>query len=117
MDSLKKHLSFAYCASPLVDGLKNNKVIIVTPFGVITGSPMSKNEPEGPAKFHTELTIEYKKQYYDEHSLDPGQPLDGNDGYVVLKDVVLNTGTSTFNFKALNIFYDQIIAITLGTPE
>lgn len=114
MESLKKHLAFAYCATPLINDLKDNKVIIVTPFGVITGSPVTKDEPEGTAKFFAELTNEYIKQYYEDNSLAPEHPLVGNDGCVVLKDVVLNSGTNTFNFKILNVFYDQIIAITIG---
>ena len=117
MQSLKKYLSQYYYSMPLTDSLKYNKLIVITPSGVIMGSPISNDEMSNDANLLATLSLNCVKEYREKNSLEPSQQLDGNDGFITLKNVTLQTGEATFNFAVLNVFYDQIVAITVGNPE
>ncbi|MCH5261630.1 MAG: hypothetical protein J1F42_01830 [Lachnospiraceae bacterium] len=117
METLKKYLSFCYSYIPLIDDLKDYKLCIVTPAGVITGSPIAKDDSDESVKSLVTLSSEYVEEYRKENSLDPSKPLDGNDGFFMLKNATLRSGGATYNFNFLNVFFDQIIAITVGKMD
>lgn len=114
METLKKYLAFSYYSLPLIDSLKDHKLVLVTPAGVIMGSPIAKNESDDSISGLATVATDFVSDYRTKYSLDPEKPLDGNDGFLILKDVTLQSGTSTHHFDILNVFYDQIIAISIG---
>lgn len=111
---IKKYISLRHYSIPLTDSLENNKLIIITPAGIITGSPISDDGTDNDANAFATLCSNFVKDYREENSLNPSEPLDGNDGFFILQDATLQTGRATYNFPCLNVFYDQIIAITIG---
>lgn len=117
METLKKFLSLSYSSIPLIDNLKDYKLCIVTPAGVITGSPISEDDPDESIKSLATLSSNFVEEYRKENSLTPSEMLDGNDGFLVLKNATLNSSGMIHDFNFLNVFFDQIIAITVGKPE
>ncbi len=114
MNTLKKHLVHSYSCVPLVDSMKDNKLIVVTPSGVISGTPVTNDETDESIKVFCDISNKFTKEYREENSIDDSQGLDGNDGFFMLKDVTLRSGSNTYNFGFLNVFFDQIIAVTVG---
>lgn len=112
MDSLKKELINSIQSIPLVESCQDNVVTVVTAAGVIIGTPLSQDEDAD--NFMAQFVEKTAGYYRKDHSLDDTQPLDGNDGCFILKDVKLLAGNSTYNFNVLTIFFDQVIAITVG---
>ncbi|MDE7247764.1 MAG: hypothetical protein K2N43_07740 [Lachnospiraceae bacterium] len=114
MDTLKKSLIQSFYTMPLLDELKDSKVVFVTHTGIITGTPVSKDEPSKTIRDLATISMECIENYCKDHSLDDSQPLDENDGFMILKDVEFKSGNNTFRFNYLNIFFDQIIGVTLA---
>lgn len=114
MESFKKSLIRSFYTLPLVDELKDIKVVFVTHAGIITGTPVQNDEPDKAIHDLYTISMECVKDYRKDHSLDTSLPLDGNDGFMILKNVELKSGNTTFHFNYLNIFFDQIIGVTLA---
>lgn len=114
MESLKKYLSYSYYTLPLIDNFQDQKLIVVTTAGVIMGTPISKDDSDESIHGLYSVATNFANDYREEYSLDPEQRLDGNDGFMPLKDVTLHSGHNTFHFDFLNVFFDQIVAITIG---
>ena len=116
--SLKKDTILAYSTLPSIEGLENNKLTLVTAAGIIIGTPVL-DSPDADA--NVELLKKANKtiaeKYRQDNNIDTYKPLDGNDGLLMLKDVTLIDGQTRNNFNFLNIFFDQIIAVTIGNTE
>ena len=108
--SLKKEtiVSFA-CLSDEKD-LGNNKLVLVTTAGVITGT-LAKSE-----NFLSKAVDHIIDQYRQDNGLDE-KPLNGNDGLLSLEDVTIMSGSKTFNIPFLTVFYDQIIGVSIGNID
>lgn len=117
MQSLKKYLIYSCCSMPLIDDLQDSKIIIVTHSGVITGSPIAEDESDSTIYNWATISSTFADNYRKQHSIDESQSLDGNDGFVTLKDVEFKSGTATYHFNVLNIFFDQIVGITVGSTK
>lgn len=52
--------------------------------------------------------------YREDRNIPEGTMLDGNDGYIALKNVTINNGKNPFNIPFLCVFYDQIIGVSIG---
>lgn len=94
MDTLKKSLIESFYTMPLLDELKDSKVVFVTHTGIITGTPVSKDEPDKAIRDLSTISLDCVGDYRKNHSLDNSQSLDGNDGFMILKDVELNQVTT-----------------------
>lgn len=113
MDTLKKSLIESFYTMPLLDDLKDSKVVFVTHAGIITGTPVSKDEPSKTIRDLAAISLDCVENYRKDHSLDESQSLDGNDGFMILKDAEFRSNNNTFRFNYLNIFFDQIIGVTI----
>lgn len=112
--SMKKTLISSYCAMPSTEALANNSIIVVTPCGVITGNPLSDNESDNTIKLLDDLNIRIAKNYREDFGISYDTSLPDNDGFFTLKDASLISGSVTTNLGFINIFYDQVIGISLG---
>ncbi len=120
LPSLKKELIIRMAILTLDEELKGSKVILITPAGIISGYLPEVNDLElsdadiAPAIL-TELADKITAGYRSEHSLGD-ELLTGNDGFITLTNVLIQmSGNQTATLPHLNVFYDQIIGITIGT--
>jgi hypothetical protein len=102
------------------DELKNKKLILLTTAGIISG----KHKPDPKmdkklnlkeldkesassltTKFVAIISSDYKKSY------SVKSPLPGDDGFILLEDVTIQTGDTVKCLTSLVVFFDQIIGI------
>ena len=108
---------FSFLSLPS-DEIGNNQLILITAAGTIIGELINDSDEEKSefsstdfiAKFIENTATDYKK----EHEIPEDQWLTGNDGCVVLKNVTIRNGSSTTNLPVLAVFFDQIIAASVG---
>ena len=113
MDSLKKYMIASFFSLPRTCDMKSCKIVLVTQAGVIIGSPSEKDEADKAIQGLKDFSAMCSANYRQNHSLDDSQRLEGNDGYLILKDVQFKSGGATYTFNYLNVFFDQIIGVTL----
>ena len=111
--SFKKGTISSYCAIPSMESLENNSISVVTAAGIILGTPIQNEESDENIQVFNTINDTLEKKYRDKYDLQDKQ-LPGSDGFFTLKNVKLITPGDTIKFNVLNIFYDQVIAITLG---
>ena len=111
MQTLKKNIVRAMAIAPTMDVFAGNKVILVTAAGVISGVINQENpdQCENLGRAGLLTVLDNVVDSYGEENID------GNDGFVILSDVTMLTGTNNrVNLDTLIVFYDQIIAATIG---
>ena len=106
--SLKKHLIINAAFTTKLDEFAKNKVILVTPCGIISGTLISDTFEDTNVKIVSALF----KKISNEWISDNGEP-QGNDGFISLVDVTINNNGSKTNLPHLNVFFDQIIGVSL----
>lgn len=111
--SFKKYTISSYCALPGIEALENNIISVVTAAGLILGTPIKNEESDKNIQIFNTVNDTIKKKYRENYDLQDKQ-LPGSDGFFTLKNVKLITPDGTSTFNVINIFYDQVIAITLG---
>lgn len=118
ISSLKKELITSYSLLPGIKELEHNKLTIITAAGIIMGTPLSE-DTDANDNITMLLTLNSKiaNQYREQNNLTDSKRLPGNDGFIQLKDVTMITNSNVQNFMFLNVFYDQIIAVTIGNNE
>jgi len=124
--TVKKTMIMDFAENIASDEFKENSLILVTSAGVIYGSPVLNEEVESfkTQKFSELLPKEialsitsimasssYSK-YEKEYKINSALPED--DGYILLKDVILHTSNSTYNFASLAVFFDEIVGVSIG---
>lgn len=116
MDSFKKNLIFTFQALPNVEGLENNRLIIFTAAGTFLGTPVYKETEKDneSVKIMNSFVYGAAEDYRKENNLPADQPLDGDDGCIILSDVTLITGGSQYSIPVATIFFDQVIGISWG---
>ena len=113
MQSLKKELITRFCALSTVEGLESNRVVLLTPAGMIIGDLITENEETETNSLLSNFSYDIAHGYREENNL-PDNPLDGSDGFLCLKNVSIKSGTATFNIPYMNVFFDQIVGVSLG---
>ncbi len=109
--SLKKEVITALSFAPKLESLRDNDVVFLTAFGVLTG----RVPPEDTTNLLLSLSDEITKRYKTKAGIGEGERIPGNDGFIVLENVSIRTSSgATFNLKELILFYDQIIGMMLG---
>lgn len=111
MRTLKQYIIQGLATATNMEMLKNNKLILITPIGMISGHLCDEDNAgqdlSGKAVLST-ITGQLVEKFGREN-------IDGNDGYLLLSDVKVQTGGNvTYNLPHLVVFYDQIIGATLG---
>ena len=124
--SFKKSTIQTLAASLDLEELKKNRLIVLTPYGIITGIPVLDWDKEPSDEHGIDLSyavlpalLRRAWEAYDEEYSDAGAPLDGTDGCLLLKDVIISMPQSKnqLTFKSLFVYYDQIIGATIGNIE
>ncbi len=115
MHSLKKDIIIKLSMIPLLQGMENNNIIVMTSAGTYTGKIIS-NEDDTPeiALPFVNMLSELADQYRQDNHIDENTLLDGNDGYLILKDVQLRTNGPIINMPFVVLFFDQIVGISIG---
>lgn len=113
--SMKKFVISRLGLVQKVDGINNNKIILITAAGIITGTFSDFNLENWQ---HTdEITLctiikpiieVYKEEFK------PPNNLSGNDGGIMLEDVLIVKGSDKAFFNQLFVFFDEIIAVSFG---
>lgn len=115
MYTMKKDLIFNYSMLPSMDELKNNELILVTAGGVIKGKPISENPETFSTNVLDKITHKMIIDYREAIKIPEATRLDGNDGCLLLENATLINGTTKIPFQYLVVFFDQIIAVTIGS--
>ncbi|NOW84296.1 hypothetical protein B0H39_002177 [Clostridium beijerinckii] len=116
--TLKKEIISSYSVLPFMEGLETNVVTVITAAGIITGIPIpSEGETDNTIKLIETINSSITDRYRKDLGISDEERLSSNDGFFTLKDVKLIVGTTTNSLQILNIFYDQVIAITIGAPS
>lgn len=117
MDSLKKYLVCNLSTLPELPksdvDIGNASLVILTAAGRITGHLITDPCDDKGVRFANALVSNIIRNYREEHSLSD-ESLDGNDGCITLCDVTVDNGSSVFHSNFLVVFFDQIIAVTVG---
>ena len=114
--TLKKELITKLLALPMIKELGDNKIIVITAAGMFIGTPEIK-ESDVAAKLFNDLISNLAEDYRKENSIPIDQPLNGNDGCIVLSDVTLLIGNVRNNIPVVTIIFDQIIGISFGNID
>lgn len=110
--SLKSCLIDSYKRITQIDkfGLNQNSLILLTSIGTIYGKEFKCDESS------VEKTVINKaNEFADEEYFNENKDIQGNDEYIALEDVLIVTPRGDqAKFTHLNVFYDQIIGVTVG---
>ena len=119
--SLKKHIinSLSNLSSDKPDNLiGSNKLVFVTAAGIISGYPCEIKSKSNPSTFQGLMSMfaGISLDGYEEN-IQSLKDINENDGFILLKDVTINNGPSTFSTPSFFLFFDQVIAVAIGNPE
>lgn len=122
MHSLKKDVIFNISNLSRLEELKSNQIILITALGIIKGELSEyeyladdKKPDLDNSNFLDFVVDDTVKNYRKEVGLPNNEPLDGNDGVIVLKNVqIISGGNVGLNIGRLAVFFDQIIGISFG---
>ncbi|HCP14845.1 MAG TPA: hypothetical protein DIT32_03585 [Peptococcaceae bacterium] len=124
--SFKKSTVLTLAASLDLEELKNNRLILLTPYGMISGIPVLDWDKEPSDEYCNDLSyavlpalLRRAMEAYNEDYSEAGAPLDGTDGCLLLKDVKISMPqpNNEATFKSLFVYYNQIIGATIGNIE
>jgi len=115
MHSLKKEIVFKSSIIPMAGDKNAASVLFYTALGIINGTILEKNESDLTLNLLAKTYHDITKRYKEEFGIEERQHLEGDDGFLMLKDVEItmtNGNTRETNFFVL--FYDQIIGVSLS---
>lgn len=125
MNSVKKSIIAVYSQiDNFHEDLRDNQVSLITAAGIITGKAYKSygeisdsvdfNNPNSTGNAIARTVIETMNKAALEQSL-PEEKRSPLDGFILLEDVkIISFNGSTSFFEFLTVFYDQIIAVTIG---
>lgn len=116
MENLKKYIITEFAGMAFNSSTKSNRLILVTSTGIIIGDPAFDEETDSAISSLVNVSKDIANEYREENNL-PDSPLDGNDGFICLKNVTIKSPNTTTNIPFLNVFFDQIIGISLGDMD
>ena len=93
--------------------MKNTPRLLLTPAEIIVETAIPKEEADPNVSSMTKVTSELARGYYKENRLPVDAPLEGNDGFFTLKNVLLQSGGTTAQIPFLVVFFDQVIAVSV----
>jgi hypothetical protein len=109
--SLKKHIinSLSNLSSD------NNKLVFVTAAGIISGYLSEINDKSNIRTASGSMSMTAGTLLNDyEQNIQSLKNINENDGFILLRDVTIKHGMSTFSAPSFFLFYDQVIAVTIG---
>lgn len=120
MESLKKHIIRSYALSRSSEDRENNRITFITPYGHITGFLVLRDEikPDDPSYRLSRHAYEYVASYRVNNELPLEESFEGDDGFMILRDVELKSQNGSItNYAELIVFYNQIIAFTIDNDK
>ncbi|SET71964.1 hypothetical protein SAMN05443270_1107 [Lacrimispora sphenoides] len=117
--SLKKDLIYNFWNIADLKQLGTQRLQLVTASGLISGVPARLPvDTEYDELVGTQILAKYYvdavKNYRSRHGLSGTESVPGNDGAIVLQDVVITNTSGTIDIPFLVVFFDQIIGVSLG---
>ena len=115
--SLKKEIIKNFIFLPDLDALKNNKIVLATALGLVSGRLPSDEEVENKESLNAALVkicSDTANEYKSNLSLSETDNLPDNDGYIYLVDVEIKSSNAVFKTPFMVVFYDQIIGVSIG---
>ena len=115
MISFKKHLCYGLSIATSIEDLKKNKVIFLTPTGIVQGRIiLATEESEKPKWFH-ELVSGLADGFKEDRKTQEDTPLDSIDNVILLKDVeIIGLNGDRTNAPFFALFIDQIVGVSIG---
>lgn len=113
MTTLKKDLIRQLAAMTSLETMKDSRLVLVTPAGMIIGTAIPKEEADPDVASMTKVTTELARGYYKENRLPIDAPLEDNDGFFTLKNVLIQSGGTSAQIPFLVVFFDQVIAVSI----
>lgn len=110
--SLKSHIINSFKSLVQINefDLDHNSLILLTSIGTIYGKEFKLDESIAEKSVINKVNEIAEKEFFKEN-----KDIQGNDEYIALEDVLLVTPRGDqVSFPHLNIFYDQVIGVTLG---
>lgn len=110
--SLKSYMIDSYAKLIQVEELEvdNTNLILLTSLGAIQGTHLNADESNKENTLLKKVNDIAENEYFIDNS-----DIQGNDEYVALEDVLLITPNGDkVKFPHLNVFYDQVIGVTVG---
>lgn len=120
MESLKKHIIRSYALSRSSEDRENNRITFITPYGHITGFLVLRDEikPDDASYRLSRHAYEYVASYRVNNELPLEESFEGDDGFMILRDVELKSQNGSItNYAELIVFYNQIIAFTIDNDK
>lgn len=120
MESLKKHIIRSYALSRSSEDRENNRITFITPYGRITGFLVLRDEikPDDASYRLSRHAYEYVASYRVNNELPLKESFEGDDGFMILRDVELKSQNGSItNYAELIVFYNQIIAFTIDNDK
>ena len=121
--SLKKYMVLIFSALVNNDLLESSKLLLVTPFGVVTGTPVLKplTSELGKIKLRESTTKDIVRFFADKSeknysfdSIANHDSLSETDGYILLEDVeIQGAAFNNVYIPSLLVFFDQIVALSI----
>ncbi|WP_418328213.1 hypothetical protein [Ruminococcus sp.] len=111
----KKAILAGYAHSISLKGFETNRLFLVTAAGIISGIPVFDEKTD-----NLNITV---AQALNSAALEAVSKADspdeerstGSGEFILLRDARFEATTPVVNFPILTVFYDQIIAVSLGT--
>lgn len=111
----KKAILAGYAHSIFLKGFETNRLFLVTAAGIISGIPVFDEKTD-----NLNITV---AQALNSAALEAVSKADspdeerstGSGEFILLRDARFEATTPVVNFPILTVFYDQIIAVSLGT--
>lgn len=116
--SLKKDIINKLSVLPKLEGLEQNKIILATSIGLVTGRLPNEEEfsdSTNPQYVPLNVCSNAADEYRNKLALSEKAELPGNDGCIYLVDVVIKSSEHTYSLPFLALFYDQIIGASIGS--
>lgn len=116
MESMKKDLIRKIAHYTVnEDNIRNDNIILMTASGIVKGIPVKYMDEmdDSNEKFFAKI-VQDTTDMYNEKRNSEENPISENDGYIMLRDVIMDNGAGTYNIPIAVIFYDQILGISLG---
>lgn len=110
--SLKTYLIDSYCNLIQLDkfDLDHNNLVLITSLGTIYGKIFKLDKSNAEKTVINQVNEVAEKRYFKDN-----KEISGNDEYICLEDVLLVTPKGDkVKFTHLNVFYDQVIGVTVG---
>lgn len=108
MSTVKKEAIIRIAEATVNSELTADKLILVTAIGIISGRLVTKEQDADKlARYFADSLSDVRDQF--------PPHLDENDGYMLLKDVIINPASkNAVRIPYLTVFFDQIIGVTIA---